>query len=531
MDVEPKEFAIKSPATGDEVARYPLMDADEVGRAVGRAREVFATWSKSSFAERRKVLKRAAGILGDHAGHYADRISAENGKTRLDALLADVFAVADHLRYYAKNGEKFLRPVRVKGSIMMPGRKAYYTFEPKGVVGIISPWNYPFTLSAGPAIAAVMAGNTVVLKPSEQTTDSGLMVKEVLETAGLPRDVVQVVTGTGPVTGQALVDYPGVDMLFFTGSTRVGRMVNVKAAERLIPAVMELGGKDVAIVTKNADLDRAAHGVAWASFFNTGQTCIGTELILVEREVYGEFVEKLSAVAGCIQPGMKSGQLGAMTMEAQKKIVLDQLDDALEKGAKCLVGKRPDDGAGMFLPPVLLSDTTPEMKVRKDETFGPLKPVVPYDTLDEAIEIANSSEYGLSGSVYTRDLEEGRTIARRLKTGSVNVNDALITYAMPSLPFGGVKSSGVGRYHGREGLRAFADVKSITEFNWPLKREPFWYPLPEDADQVAEDTLRAFFSGSILKRVSSLVRLVVNLIKIVRREMRERDGCDYGPYL
>jgi acyl-CoA reductase-like NAD-dependent aldehyde dehydrogenase len=376
-----------------------------------------------------------------------------------------------------------------------------------------------------------MAGNTVVLKPSEQTPDSGLMVREVLEKAGLPAGAVEVVLGPGSITGQALIEHPGLDMLFFTGSTRVGKMVNLEAAKRLVPAVMELGGKDVAIVTRHADLDRAAHGVAWASFFNTGQTCIGTELILVDRAVYDEFLKKFTAVAGCLRPGMKAGQLGAMTMAAQKKIVEDQLDDALAKGARCVVGGKPAPGGkGMFLPATVLVDTTPEMKVRTEETFGPLKPVVPYDTIEEAIEIANSTEYGLSGSVYTRDMAEGRSIARRLKTGSVNINDALITYAFPALPFGGVKSSGVGRYHGKMGLRAFTDVKSVTEFNWPLKREPYWYPLPEDADLVAADTLRVFFSRGLWSRAQSLARLAGNVIAIARRELRDRKGCDYREY-
>lgn len=527
-----ERFPVLDPATGEEIATYPVHDAAFVDEAVKRARREFEQWSKSSFKERSKVLRKAAAILADGAEEYAGRIARENGKTLMDALLADIYSVADSLAYLAKTGPRDLAPVRVAGRPLMPGRKAYYVFEPRGVVGIISPWNYPFTLSAGPAIEAIMAGNAVVLKPSEQTPESGLMVKEILEAAGLPPGVVNIVLGPGGVTGQALVDHSGIDMLFFTGSTRVGRMVNVKAAERLIPAVMELGGKDVAIVTRNADLDRAAHGTMWAAFTNTGQTCIGTEVILVDRAVYGEFVEKASYVAGCLHSGKRSGELGAMTMEAQFDIVSDQLEDALAKGAEILLGKKPDPGQkGRFFGPVLLGNTTAEMKVRTEETFGPLKPVVPYDTIEEAIEIANSTEYGLSGSVYTRNAEEGRRIARRLKTGSVNINDALITYAFPSLPFGGMKESGVGRYHGGMGIRSFTDVKSVTEFWWPQKREPYWYPMPKDADEVAAMTLRAMFSDSIAKRLANGARLAGKVVSVVRREMRDRGGCDYGDYI
>lgn len=515
-----REYAVRDPATGEEVGRYPLMGRDEVDRAVKRAREAFANWKNSSFKERKRIFLRAAQIIAENAEDYADRIARENGKTRTDAMLADLFPAADLFKYYAKKGEAFLSPVRVSGSILLPGRRAYYVFEPRGVVGAIAPWNYPFSLSAGPVISAVMAGNAVVLKPSSQTTDAGLIVKEILDKAGLPEGVVQVVTGNGAITGQALIEHPDLDMLFFTGSTAIGRQVNIKAAERLIPAVMELGGKDVAIVTKNADLDRAANGVAFGAFTNCGQTCIGTELILVDRAVYEPFVAKLTAVTKRLKTGKRPGQIGSMTMAEQLRIVEDQVKDAKEKGARVVTGGEREPGPGMFFRPTLFLDTTPDMKVRKDETFGPLKPVIPFDGIDEAIEIANSTEYGLSGAVFTRDLVEGRLIASRLKTGSVNINDVLITYAAPSLPFGGAKHSGVGRYHGKMGLRAFTDVKSITEFNWPLKREPYWYPLPENADKVAAAALRAFFIPGILNRIKGIgaaAREIIRAIKSLKK--------------
>jgi acyl-CoA reductase-like NAD-dependent aldehyde dehydrogenase len=520
--LEPREFTVRNPATGEDAARYPLMNKSDVDKAVNRARALFPMWSKTSFKTRRRIFKKAASILAENAERYADRISRENGKTRLDAMLADIYPVADLLKYYAKNGGKFLRPVRVSGSILLPGRKAYYRFEPKGVVGVISPWNYPFTLSAGPVISALMAGNTVVLKPASQTTDSGLMVREIFEKAGLPPDAVQVVTGSGSITGRALIENQHVDMLFFTGSTEVGREVNIQAAERLIPAVMELGGKDVAIVTKNADLDRAAAGVVWGAFTNCGQTCIGTEVILVDREVYGPFVDKVTRLTRELKTGMKPGRIGSMTMESQLKTVEEQVADAEAGGAKIITGGRRVPGVkGLFFPPTLILDTTPEMKVRTDETFGPVKPIVPFDTIDEAIEIANSTEYGLSGAVFTRDMEEGRAIARRLKTGSVNINDVLITYAYPSLPFGGAKRSGVGRYHGEMGLRAFTNVKSITEFSWPLKKELYWYPVPEESDKVAAEALKALFSRNPLKRLFAFTSLVKIISQIIKKKTRK----------
>ncbi len=511
------EFLVRSPATGEEVSRCPLMGRDDVDEAVESAREKFGEWSQSSFKQRRAILGRGASILAENASHYAELISLENGKTGIDAMLADIFPTAHLMKYYAKNAERFLKPVKVSGSLLLPGRKAYYTFEPKGVVGVMSPWNYPFTLSAGPVVSAVAAGNTVVLKPASQTTRSGLMVKEILEKAGLPQGVVNVVTGNGRVTGQALIEHPDLDMLFFTGSTPVGRKVNVAAAQRLIPAVMELGGKDAAIVTKNADLDRAARGTVFGAFTNCGQTCIGAELILVDREVYEPFLDKIIELTKKLRTGQSSGELGPMTMESQLKVVEDQLEDAKKKGARILTGgERDREGPGLFFPPTLLADTAADMKVRREETFGPLKPIIPYQRIEDAIEVANGTEYGLSGSIYTRDLDEGRRIARSIKTGAISINDSLIAYAFPSLPFGGMKNSGVGRYHGKMGLRAFTDVKSITEFGWGLKGELYWFPLPEGSEAVAEDAFKVMFSDSISKRMRAALGTAKSVFKIWR---------------
>lgn len=514
----PQEFAVVNPASGEEVARYPLMGADEVDRAVFRARELAPGWGGSGFAERKRIFLAAAALLAENAERYAGIVASETGKTVMDAVMADVFPSADLLRFYGRRLKKFLKPARAEGSIFLPGRKSYYLFEPKGVVGVVSPWNYPLTLSAGPALSALAAGNAVVLKPSSQTTGSGLIVKEVLEQAGLPRDIIQVVTGNGSLTGQALVEHPGLDMIVFTGSTPVGREVNIKAASRLIPTIMELGGKDVSIVTRSADLDRAAHGIAWGAFTNSGQTCIGVEVALVDRSVFERFLEKLVALTGSLKSGDRAGEVGSMTMASQLEVVEDQVEDALKKGARILTGGSRDPARpGLFYPPTILVDTTPEMKVRSEETFGPLLPVVPYDTLEEALALANRPPYGLSGSVFTGDLAEGRRLARGLDAGSVNINDLLITYANPSLPFGGNKESGVGRYHGEMGLRAFTNIKSITEFSGRWKKEPYWYPLPRGFDRAALAALPAFFSRRPGRRLAGAVKALAEIVRSRRK--------------
>lgn len=517
LAVKEEFFEVNDPATGELLARYPLMGPEVIDEAVISARKGFLSWSQSSFQTRSRILRKAAEILAQNAGQYADEIAAENGKTRFEALLTEVYQTADLIIYYAKNAEKFLKPVKARGNLVMPFRKTYYLFEPKGVIGIISPWNYPFNLSAGPVITAIAAGNTVVLKPSSQTTRSGLIVKEMLEEAGLPAGVIEVVTGNGSVTGQALVEHPDLDMLYFTGSTEVGKDVNIAAAKRLIPTVMELGGKDVAIVTRNANLDRAANGIAWTSFVNCGQTCVSTELILVDRSVYDAFVEKLTMIVRGLKPGKRSGEVGSLTMTSQLRVVEQQLEDAKQKGAKVLTGGEKLNTRGLFFAPTLLADTTPDMKVRTEETFGPLKPIIAFDRIEEAIAIANASEYGLSGSVYTQDPEEGRSIARRLKTGSVNINEGMITLAFPDLPFGGVKKSGIGRNHGIEGLRAFTDIKSITEYHGKVKRELMWYPIPENGDQLAEHAIKMYYSAGPMKKIGGLWAAFNQVRKILKK--------------
>jgi len=506
------QYKIFNPATEEEAGCYDVMDRKAVNKAVKKARAAFMDWSKTDFQTRKNIMKRAIAVIANDPEKYAGVISSETGKTLHDALLADIYSALDLFKYYAKNAEKFLKPVKVSSGILLPGRKAYYLFEPKGVVGIIAPWNYPFTLAASPVISAVMAGNTVLLKPSSQTTRSGVIIKEIMELAGLPKDVIQMLTGPGGLTGQALIENKDIDMLFFTGSTEIGKQVNIQAAKRLIPAIMELGGKDVSIVTEQANLDRAAHGVLWGGITNSGQTCIGTELVLVDRTVYDEFLTKITNLAKNLKSGSKGGNVGSMTMKSQFRIVEEQLSDALEKGARIATGGKIDlDKPGLYFPPTILTDTTPDMKVRSDETFGPLLPIIAYDSISEAIEIANSTEYGLSGSIYTKNMNEGRQIAARIKTGSININDSLITYAIPSLPFGGVKHSGIGTYHSKSGIRAFTNIKSVTEFNWNLKKEIFWYPLPEGCEKVTAKAITAYFSGNIFVKIKAFVDAVIQV--------------------
>lgn len=509
-------FDVISPVTGLKIASYPLMESGEVDTMIIKARSRFRLWSVSPVKERMKILGRAAELLADNAAEYAERICGENGKTRFDALLAEVYSACEIMHFYAKKAEKFLKPVKVRGNPMLFGRKWYYTFEPRGVVGIITPWNYPFTLSLGPVVSAITAGNTVVLKPAPQTPDSGgLMIKELLESAGLPKGVVHIATGDGEVTGQALIDNPGIDMFFFTGSTNIGRKVNTKAAERLVPAIMELGGKDAAIVTKNANLDKAAHAITWGAFTSCGQTCMSMELCLVERSVYEPFMVKVRDILSNLKSGTGPGEVGSMTLKSQYKKVESHVADAVSKGAKLTAESRPDlDSQKMYYPPTVITDTTEDMIVTKEETFGPLLPIIPYDNIDEAIRIVNNTIYGLSGAVFSRDIEEARQIASKIVTGSVNINDVMLTYIGPDLPFGGAKNSGIGRCHSDIGIRAFTRIKSITEFKKTNMKEFYHFPAMSGAEEGLLDTLRFLYTKSFFQKTKLAFKTTPFLLKM-----------------
>lgn len=517
--LEAKEggFSVVNPASGEKVGEYPLMSREEVAGIVDRARRAFPAWSETPFSTRAEILRRAAGYLAENAERYARVIRSETGKTDLDALLAEIFPTCDLLHYYAKNGEKFLRPVKAGGSMVLPGRKAYYTFEPRGVIGIIAPWNYPFTLASGPVISALAAGNTVVLKPSSQTTASGKLLEEIFKEAGLPDQALQVVTGSGSGTGRALIENRNVDMLFFTGSTEVGMEVNQAAARNLVPAVMELGGKDSMVVSRNADLERAAHAAVWGAFFNSGQTCTGVEFCFVQRPIYAAFLSKVLTIAGEIESGTLAGQVGSMTMESQVRIVEDQIEDAVARGAQVqLGGRRVERGEGLFFAPTVITGIQPEMKIWREETFGPILPIVAFDSPDEAIRMANSTRYGLGGSVFSEDMEEARMYASRMETGSVNINDCLVTYAFPSLPFGGAKASGVGYYHGEQGIRNFCRVKSMTEFKGMYSKEFFHYPVSARVKEAMEAVLVLLYSNSMRARWRALPKTTAIAGELIR---------------
>ncbi len=474
------EIPVENPATGKIVATVPDMGADAVAAMAARGRAAQPGWEAYGFEGRARVLSRAQKWVMDNAEQVIATIVSETGKTFEDASLAEISYAGNAFGFWAKHAPEYLGDERVKsGQLLVKGKKLILRYRPLGLIGVIGPWNYPLTNSFGDCIPALAAGNSVILKPSEVTPLTSLLMAEGLRECGLPEDVLQIATGRGE-TGAALVEH--VDMIMFTGSTRTGRKVAEAAARRLIPASLELGGKDPMIVLSDADLERAANFATYYSMQNAGQTCISIERVYVEEPVYDEFVEKVAGKVRALRLGAPEGpgsvEVGAITFPPQLQTIEDHVADAIDKGAHVLAGGQSSSkGGGRFFEPTVLVDVDHSMKIMTEETFGPTLPIMKVADADEAVRLANDSPYGLGSSVFTRDTERGEQIARRLETGAANVNDAMINYTVLELPMGGAKASGLGSRHGAGGIRKYTSQQAIVVTpKLALKREPHMYP-------------------------------------------------------
>ncbi|MGD2120878.1 MAG: aldehyde dehydrogenase family protein [Gemmatimonadota bacterium] len=485
---------ILRPSDGSLVGELAVTPAHDLPNRVARARSVQGGWASLSPKDRERRLRGLLKAMEDRAKEIEDTIVAETGKPPVEATL-ELLTVVDHVRFLLKKASPFFRPRKISTGWMISKRASVHR-DPLGVVGVISPWNYPFILSMTPTCTALFGGNGVVVKPSEFTPYSGLLVEDLVRDAGLPEGLVQVIIGGGR-TGEALVR-AGVDKVFFTGGPRTGRAVLAAAAESLTPVCLELGGKDPAIVLEDADLKRAAAGILWGSFLNAGQSCIAVERVYVVEEVYDAFLREVLVLVKGLRAGSTAGvEVGPMTTPAQQRWVEEQLSEAIELGATVVAGGERTDPASNVLQPTILTDVDPQASVLREETFGPVLPVVRAKDGEDALNMANQTPYGLSASVWTGNRSRGVAFAQRIRAGAVSVNDALVHFGVPALPFGGVGESGFGRTHGVEGLEEVTRSRGVVVDRLGLEREPWWFPYTRGTERLLRGTLLLRLKGGL----------------------------------
>jgi acyl-CoA reductase-like NAD-dependent aldehyde dehydrogenase len=487
-------IAVENPATGEVIATVPELSAADVAERAARARAAQVAWRDAGVEARAQVFRRAQRWLVQHADGFSETIIAETGKTFEDAQI-EISVAAQSFKFWAGNARRYLADERApaRGPLLL-GRRVAVRYEPLGLVGVIGPWNYPLVNAFCDAVPALMAGNAVLLKPSEVTPLTTLLVAQMMEASGLPAGVLEVVTGGG-ATGAAVVDE--ADFVMFTGSAATGRKVMERAARTMTPVSLELGGKDPMIVLADANLERAANGAVYYSMLNSGQVCISVERVYVEEPVYDEFVarvvEKVHALRQGVPGGPGSVEVGALTFPPQLEIIERHVADAVGKGAKVLAGGRRAGGPGRFYAPTVLVDVDHTMAVMTEETFGPVLPIMKARDADEAIALANDSQYGLQASIWTGNSGRGARLARRVQSGTCCVNDAMINYSAFAAPMGGWKSSGVGSRHGAGGIRKYCTTQTVLVNRFPLSRDLHMYPYRERVSRLMARAVRVLY--------------------------------------
>jgi len=502
QDVQATELVSYDPGTGEEIGRAPLTSPAEVKKAVAKARQAQPAWAGLSYRERARVILRARELMLAERDELALLISQETGKPVAEAISMEIVPTLDAMHYFAHAAEDLLRPQKIDiGQYGLMGRSSSIVFRPLGVIGIISPWNFPLATPADEVVMALMAGNAVVLKPSELTPLIALKLGDIFTQAGLPPGLLNIATGDGS-TGRALVD-ARVDKIMFTGSVATGKRVAEAAAKYLTPVVLELGGKDPMIVLEDADLANAARAAVWGAFANSGQACASVERCYVQESIAPKFIEQVVAETRALKQGLGTDtdiDVGAMSNENQLQIVADHVNDAKQRGAKVLAGgQRGSNRAGLFYEPTVLTNVDHDMTIMRDETFGPVLPVMTFKTEDEAIKLANDSIYGLTASVWTKNISKGRRIAERIEAGTVMVNEVVYTHGIAQTPWGGIKDSGYGRTHGRMGLLELVHPQHIHVNRISFLPDLWWFRYTTQAGRLFGGLASHFTTGSIVR--------------------------------
>ena len=513
---EVREIVSVNPSTGDEIGRVPLMDAAGVADAVSRARAAQPAWAKLSYRERARFILRAREIVLDQLDDIAKLVSRETGKPVTEAISMEIVPTLDLMHYFSENTKQILKRRRIGlGQYSFMARTSYIVYKPLGVVGIISPWNFPWATPLDEVVMALMAGNAVIVKPSELTPFTALKIADVFKQAQLPGGLLAVVTGDGS-TGAALVD-AGVNKIMFTGSVNTGKRVAEAAAKHLTPVVLELGGKDPMIVLADANLQNAARAAIWGAFCNSGQACASIERCYVHESIANKFVDLVVKETKLLKQDnalANEVDVGAMTNERQLEIVEDHVSDAVERGAEVRAGgHRINDSDGWFHEPTVVTGVDHSMKLMRDETFGPVLPIMTFKTDEEAVRLANDSIFGLTASVFTGDLDRGKRLAEQIDAGTVMVNEVVYTHALAQTPWGGMKQSGYGRTHGGLGLLELVAPQHIHVNALPGLADVWWFPYTKRAGELFRDFARRFTTGSLIRSIPLLPKILRRLIE------------------
>jgi len=505
-DVQTRASKIASvnPATGEVLREFDSAAIQEVNAAVARVRSGQPTWEEAGVHRRVAVLRDFQRLLHKKKTEVARVITREAGKPIGEALLTEVLVVLDAARFCIAHSGTVLRKEPVPhGNLAMKTKVGRILRQPYGVIGIISPWNYPFSIPATETLGALVTGNAVVLKPSEFTSMVALELAGLLYEAGVPQDVLQVVVGDGS-TGSALVNAE-IDKLVFTGSVGTGKRIAQSAATRLLPVVLELGGKDPMLVLDDADVEVASSGAVWGAFMNAGQACLSVERCYVHRNQYQRFVDACARKAGQLRVGNGSEpdtDVGPMIHERQLRIAEAQVDDAVASGARVLAGGKRLSALGPnFYAPTVLIDVSHDMKIMREETFGPVLPIMAFEDDDEAIRLANDSEYGLGASVWTRNRARGEAVASRIQAGTVMINDCVSCFGISEALHGGIKASGLGRTHGHFGLEEMVRVKYVDVDLLGSKKKSWWYGYGEKFTHQMEGVIDLMFARKWAQRL------------------------------
>jgi acyl-CoA reductase-like NAD-dependent aldehyde dehydrogenase len=506
-----------SPIDGSRIGAVPTITPEQVQAVVDDVAEVQPFWAQLPPADRARYMRRTAQVIIDSLDELTALLTREQGKPINESYVMELLPTIDALHWIAKEGPEILDDEKISLPLFVKQKSARFAYEPLGVVGVIAPWNYPWSIPFGEVAIALMAGNGVVLKPASLTPLIGQKIQEVFERAGVPEGLVRTVHGGGAV-GQALVESSAAK-IFFTGSVEVGRRVGVACAERMKGSVLELGGKDAMIVCADANLPNAISGCLWGGFANAGQTCSGIERVYVMREVADRFVEGVVAGARALRVGDPMDprtEIGPMVSREQFELVKELVDDAVAAGATLHCG---GPGENDYYHPAVLTGVTQDMRIMREEIFGPVIPIITVDSEDEAIELANDSEFGLGASVWTLDRHRGERMARRLESGMAWINDHMYSHGACSCSWGGVKDSGLGRSHSKFGFYECVNIKLLT---WePSRTRNFWWHPYDSSLTKAMDASAKLLYGRDDDKATALRKGFVPLMRVARRSLRD----------